>query len=337
MDNKNQKLFIAQFIATICVVVIHCGTITNHPIVHFFLKSMVCRIAVPFFFVNNAYFFRINSKREGYSKIWLRRIVRLYTIVFLLYIPFGVQLLQDTVDIQWNLWSILLALVVSFLYTGSIYHLWYFPALISSLAIVKYMFQRFRYKWIFLVCFLFFSVGSLETYSLFISNPMVISVMEKYFNIFFTTRNGLFFSPLFISIGFVLADNVHNLEKHRKLFIYGLVAACFLGGVEGIITFYNQGIDKNFMYFTIPFIFSLYGLLVISKSKIKSFENLNSYSKNIFLFHMILIQIFNMRHGEITPINGLFRLMLGVFVPISIVLFYNKIVKQISIFYKIKM
>lgn len=91
------------------------------------------------------------------------------------------------------------------------------------------------------------------------------------------------------------------------------------------------------MYFTIPFIFSLYGLLVISKSKIKSFENLNSYSKNIFLFHMILIQIFNMRHGEITPINGLFRLMLGVFVPISIVLFYNKIVKQISIFYKIKM
>ncbi|WP_255318409.1 acyltransferase family protein [Enterococcus hirae] len=82
MDNKNQKLFIAQFIATICVVVIHCGTITNHPIVHFFLKSMVCRIAVPFFFVNNAYFFRINSKREGYSKMWLRRIVRLYTIVF---------------------------------------------------------------------------------------------------------------------------------------------------------------------------------------------------------------------------------------------------------------
>ncbi|MEQ7189644.1 acyltransferase family protein [Enterococcus hirae] len=146
MDNKNQKLFIAQFIATICVVVIHCGTITNHPIVHFFLKSMVCRIAVPFFFVNNAYFFRINSKREGYSKMWLRRIVRLYTIVFLLYIPFGVQLLQDTVDIQWNLWSILLALVVSFLYTGSFYHLWYFPALISSLAIVKYMFQRFRYK-----------------------------------------------------------------------------------------------------------------------------------------------------------------------------------------------
>lgn len=143
MDNKNQKLFIAQFIATICVVVIHCGTITNHPIVHFFLKSMVCRIAVPFFFVNNAYFFRINSKREGYSKMWLRRIVRLYTIVFLLYIPFGVQLLQDTVDIQWNLWSILLALVVSFLYTGSFYHLWYFPALISSLAIVKYMFQRF--------------------------------------------------------------------------------------------------------------------------------------------------------------------------------------------------
>ena len=143
MDNKNQKLFIAQFIATICVVVIHCGTITSHLIVHFFLKSMVCRIAVPFFFVNNAYFFRINSKREGYSKMWLRRIVRLYTIVFLLYIPFGVQLLQDTVDIQWNLWSILLALVVSFLYTGSFYHLWYFPAffLLVPLKRIPYLYQ----------------------------------------------------------------------------------------------------------------------------------------------------------------------------------------------------
>lgn len=64
MKNKNQNLYIAQFIATVCVVVVHSGTIVSDPTLHFIVKSMICRIAVPFFFVNNAYFFRLNSKRE---------------------------------------------------------------------------------------------------------------------------------------------------------------------------------------------------------------------------------------------------------------------------------
>ena len=323
MKNKNQNLYIAQFIASVCVVVVHSGTIVSDPTLHFVVKSMICRIAVPFFFVNNAYFFRLNSKREEYSQKWLRKIVRLYTMTFILYIPLGIQLIQQTVHLHWGLLPIVL--VVSFFYSGSFYHLWYFPALVFSLVVVKYLVQKIGYRWMFFICFLLFSIGSIETYSAFFSNPLIVSYMEKYFSVFVTTRNGLFFSPLFVIIGFFLADNKCRLEKHFKLLFYGLVFTVLIGLFEGMIVFQNQGVDKNFMYFTIPLTMCLFGLLVISKNKISGFEKLKPYSQSVFLLHMMPIQIFNLWHDEITPLTGLFRTAIGVITPLIIAWGYGKV------------
>lgn len=328
MKNKNQNLYIAQFIATVCVVVVHSGTIVSDPTLHFIVKSMICRIAVPFFFVNNAYFFRLNSKREGHSLKWLRKIVYLYAVTFMLYIPFGIQLIQQTVQVHLGLLPI--ALIVSFFYSGSFYHLWYFPALVFSIVIVRYMLQKVGYRWMLLICFLLFSIGSIETYSAFFSNPLLVSGVEKYFSVFATTRNGFFFSPIFVLIGFVLADNKYKLKKYSKSLFYGLFLASLIGVFEGMIVFQNQGIDKNFMYFTIPFTVCLFGLLVITKNKISGFEKLKPYSQSVFLLHMIPIQIFNLWHNEITVVNGLFRVMMGVLIPLIMVWGFSMVRKTMS-------
>lgn len=65
MKNKNQKLYLAQFVATIFVVMIHSGTVIGNPIAHFILKNMICRSAGPFFFINNAYFFHLSASKNG--------------------------------------------------------------------------------------------------------------------------------------------------------------------------------------------------------------------------------------------------------------------------------
>ncbi|PTO40547.1 transcriptional regulator [Enterococcus mundtii] len=328
MKNKNQNLYIAQFIATVCVVVVHSGTIVSDPALHFVVKSMVCRIAVPFFFINNAYFFRMNSKREGDSLKWLRKIVRLYAVIFILYIPFGIQLIQQTVHVHLGLLPIVF--VTSFFYSGSFYHLWYFPALVFSIVMVRYMLQKLGYRWMLLICLLLFSIGSIETYSAFFSDPLLVLGVEKYFSVFATTRNGLFFSPIFVLIGFVLADNKYRLKKYSKSLFYGLILASLIGVFEGMIVFQNQGIDKNFMYFTIPFTVCLFGLLVISNNKISGFERLKPCSQSVFLLHMIPIQIFNFWHNEITVVNGLFRVMVGVVIPLIIVWGFGMVRKTVS-------
>lgn len=61
-NNRNSSIDIMQFICSILVVLIHVGTIVSNPIAHFFIKSILCRIAVPLFFINNAFFLGINIK-----------------------------------------------------------------------------------------------------------------------------------------------------------------------------------------------------------------------------------------------------------------------------------
>jgi len=118
MKRKNQKLYLAQMVAAICVVIIHVGTVVENPVAHFIIKSLICRIAVPFFFVNNAFFFRINADQIGYTKTWLKRLIISYTAVFVLYIPLGLQLMHQTVNIPWKFTPLLI--IASYFYSGSL-------------------------------------------------------------------------------------------------------------------------------------------------------------------------------------------------------------------------
>ncbi|HCB28195.1 alanine racemase [Enterococcus durans] len=328
MENKNQKLYLAQFVATIFVVMIHSGTVIGNPIAHFILKSMICRLAVPFFFINNAYFFHVNAPKSGYKKRWLVKILKTYFKFFLLYIPFGIQLISQSMDNQWNYLPIVV--VFSFLYSGSFYHLWYFPALLFSLLFVRIGINKLGYSCTFSICCGLFIVGSLETYSAYISNHTVVSILHKYLDLFLTTRNGLFFSPIFVLVGCYLADNRNRLVERKNKFYLGLVISGLLGVVEGILVFRNQGIDKNFMYFTIVFCGCLFAILLLSKNTNRDFESIKSYSQGISLLHMIPIQLFNLVQNEISPMYGVCRGILGVTIPIVGIRLYRYVKKRSS-------
>lgn len=327
MEGKNQKLYLFQFIATIGIVVIHVGRIVENPSVHFLIKNLICRVAVPFFFINNAFFYRSNEQKKGYSKRWLKKIVCIYSLAFIVYIPFGIKLLQQTLSMDWKLLPFVI--IVGYFYSGSFYHLWYFPALIVSLFMVKSLLKKIGYLKTFSLCILLFGIGSLETYSGFIKDPFLLTMMDRYFRLFLTTRNGLFFSPIFILFGYFLADNKNKLVNWRNQFKFGGYISLILATLEGIIIYQNQGIDKNFMYFTLVCSISLFGLLITSESNWKGCEQLKKYSLGIFLFHMIPIQLFNNWNVENTGINGFQRTLLGVFVPVFLIFIFELVNKYI--------
>lgn len=329
MQNRNQLLYFVQFLATVLVVIVHVGTIIPNPVGHFILKSMICRLAVPFFVVNNAFFFRLNCQTSESRHSWFMRMVKLYAFMYIVYLPFGWQMVDDLLNGNFHVSMIPLIVVYSFIYSGSFYHLWYFPALLFSVVVMRKYIIRFGYRRMMMLTFLLFSIGALETYSGYISNPTLMKYLEIYFKFFFTTRNGVFLSPIFILSGFFLADNKEKLRGWRKFFVNGLFVSLIIGFIEGSIVYQTPGRDKNFMFFSIPLIFCLFGLLIPSRVKTWEFEKLKKYSQVIFLFHLVPIQIFNYSRLEITPILGVQRVFLGIFVP-SICLFLYRILLKIS-------
>lgn len=47
-----------QFFASLLVILVHCGRLAENNGLHFLLKSLLCRLAVPFFLLLNGYFFK---------------------------------------------------------------------------------------------------------------------------------------------------------------------------------------------------------------------------------------------------------------------------------------
>ena len=88
INEKNIKRYdalnIARFIAALLVVAIHTSPIEGN--LGYLLCNVIARVAVPFFFVTSGYFFYIKFKENnGYKKIYIKKLVVLYTVWYILY------------------------------------------------------------------------------------------------------------------------------------------------------------------------------------------------------------------------------------------------------------
>lgn len=89
MENKTHyaSLDSMQFICAILVVLIHVGTLTDNPFLHFLIKSMICRIAVPLFFIASAFFYRKKSNLSPtYKRTWTINFIKKYLFLSIIYI-----------------------------------------------------------------------------------------------------------------------------------------------------------------------------------------------------------------------------------------------------------
>ena len=276
-----------QYLFAIAVILVHSGRLTSYEPLHFGLKSMLGRLAVPFFIVCASFFLKQSLGNSQKMKAYLVKIVKTYLFWSFVYLPYA-WLFFSSLHLPVYLFpaGILIALV----YLGMCYQLWYIPAFLLGLFLVNQLVKRLGMVWTGLITFLLYCWGLIETYSAYLDTTSLLKGYQLYSNLFFTARNGLFYTPIFIYMGYYLYDHFHaqafSIHRWQKLALaFGLLC------LEGIIIFQHEGIDKNF-FFLLPFVTVYFVNACLRSSFLKSYDlqYLKQMSIALYFSHPIFIE-----------------------------------------------
>lgn len=277
---------VLQFSFALLVIMLHSSRLFQNDILHFIQKSIFSRMAVPFFIVCSSFLVIVKTEQDlNYQKKYIQNYIKTYVMWSILFIPYGLFYFKS---LSLNPVLIPIAILVAIFYTGICYHLWYIPAFLTGLYLVDTAKKKISLKWIIFICFILFTLGSIETYSGFLENTQLLSYYYRYASVFLTSRNGLFFTPIFICIGYLLFENKESNLFTRHTFIKLIISFAFVC-IEGFIIFPNQGLDKNFLFTLIPFSMFLFNWAI----RTDIFRNQNfGYFKKLSMYYFFLHPIF---------------------------------------------
>ena len=276
-----------KWIAAALVVAIHTSPLeTINQTADFLLTRVLARLSVPFFFMVTGYFVLYGSYIAGkFVKIG-RAVIKLFLLylgITLLYLP--VRLYQfvgeEAVFSNSTLGEILLHTGKVFFFDGTYYHLWYLPAAGLGLLIAWVCLRMFGRKGAFLCTGLLYLIGLMgdSYYGLAEKIPLLRNFYETMFQAFSYTRNGLFFAPLFLLLGYEAAaktqfsreaavpiEEDHNTLRENKIFFYStLLLMCG----EGLILHILGWQRHDSMYLFLPFCMKgLFSILLTKESGI---------------------------------------------------------------------
>ena len=276
-----------QYLFAIAVILVHSGRLTSYEPLHFGLKSMLGRLAVPFFIVCASFFLKHSLGNSQKMKTYLAKIVKTYLFWSFVYLPYA-WLFFSSLHLPVYLFPA--GVLIALIYLGMCYQLWYIPAFLLGLFLVNQLVKRLGMVWTGLITFLLYGWGLIETYSAYLDTTSLLKGYQLYSNLFFTARNGLFYTPIFIYMGYYLYDHFHaqtfRIHRWQKLALaFGLLC------LEGIIIFQHQGIDKNF-FFLLPFVTVYLVNACLRSSFLKSYDlqYLKQMSIALYFSHPIFIE-----------------------------------------------
>lgn len=192
-------------------------------------SNILCRIAVPFFFLLSGYFLGERIKNSAKTISYVKKLIRFYLIYSVIYLPLS---FYGVINKGYSIWKILVRYLRGVLLTGSYRHLWYFLALIVSVGLLYLIVNKVKIndKALSGLCFVIYFVGVVgclfetELRSIvFLKGPI-----DFYFNIFDDTKNVFFFGFPFVALGYLVA-------KHREKFVFSTKYILFLIFSVGIM------------------------------------------------------------------------------------------------------
>ena len=137
---------------------------------------------------------------------------------------------------------------------STFYTIWFMPALALGLVIVFSLYQKLGLKKTFVVSVVLYVVGTLGlTYGFFGDKIKFIDVFLEWFcNYFNSTRNGIFYTPVFIAIGGLVAQRKERLKLWQSL-LGVIVSGIFLVAEAVILKVYVGGTGIDMAIFQIAF------------------------------------------------------------------------------------
>lgn len=249
----------------------------------YFFTHVFCRIGVPFFLMTTGYFVLDRALKDScVLKKYLFKILKLYGICMALYFP--INLYAHTFEGM----GILEILKTIFL-NGTFYHLWYFPALLLGLIIIFFLLKYIRNKNIvFLIVMILYFIGLFgDSYYGAIQNISVIkTIYDGIFLLFDYTRNGIFYVPIFLFLGYFIKTSETSMSSKNSFFAFLI----FLGlmFVEGAILHYLGWQRHDSMYlFLISVMY--FGFSFVSQVSSGNYPNIRNISTIIYVIHPLII------------------------------------------------
>ena len=330
MNTDTRFLNVMKFIMAIFVMVVHFSPFkTIHPLLHFISIHGFTRIAVPFFFLSSGYLLSEQGMIPPQRlKKTLTKLIKLYVFWTLIYSPLIVlQLVNTPSPLHWSI-----TLVRNLFFEGSFIHLWYFVASIIGLVMVTTLQRFIKTRFIFSLLIMLFILGVLgdSYYGLSITIPYLSTFKTTLFQFIYTTRNGVFFAPLFIYTGIIIKKLQPNFKKHT-LFV-SLLFTLILSFVE-IFFLRNQGWarDYNLTFFNYPL--SVFSFLISLRVKVSfNTDHFRSMATTLFYIHIyayVLVQAI-LYQGDITRFRnyGLLDFVLAFILSMGLTLLIHRF-KQI--------
>ena len=308
-----QNLNILKYISSILIIILHLRPFLNYSNeLDLAFNNIITRICVPIFFIITGYFVAKKEKvNENYIKEYIKKTIPLYLIWSLLYIPViigtiiqylpiineYISKINITLPLLIILSIILLPIIVliALCYTGVYYHLWYFPAIIFSLIVLKKWKQKFNIKYLLIISFILLLFGATETYYGVL--PLSIKrILSYYYNIFFTTRNFLFFGLFYVVLGYYIGTKEKAYSKYCFL---KLIVSFFLLTFEAILLHDTGRLNSNILLSCIPLTYYLFISAIYITNSVKLNFQFGTYSKYYYLIHPMVIFVISLLYKNI--------------------------------------
>ena len=172
-------------------------------------------------------------------------------------------------------------------FRGTMYHLWYFPAVILGVWIVYFLFKTLGKERTYIVVGGLYFIGIFgdSYYGIIQGNILLENLYHVIFRVFGYTRNGLFYVPIFLVLGAWLSRE-QTIEKWKS--VMGEVFS-FIGMIaEGIIlhTFDLQRHDSMYI-FLIPYMIYFFRLLLLWTGERN--KDVGKISLCIYIIHPLVI------------------------------------------------
>lgn len=279
---------------------------------NYFFSNFLARIASPFFFICSGFFaFRkINIESFKLKDItsYLIRLIILYVTWSLIYFPFTIK---EMLDKGYNVIQIVLECINCFFVKGSYFHLWFFPALIYSIVFISLCIKiKLPKKIIILIGIILYLLGLFnQSYYGFIEPLEKYGFFNNFHNLFInffgSSRNFIFNSLIFVSIGACLNDkSIFNFKLSFTLFVTSMI---LLFVEVYTLEYFNMILNHDMYLFLIPssiFLFTTIASININKNR-KIFRTMRSLSTIIFLVHNAIIVFLGIVFANYPIVNNI--------------------------------
>lgn len=300
-----QNLDLFRFLSSIIIIVLHARPFfTVSYEIDMAINNIIGRICVPFFFFISGYFAaKQEQKKPDYIRSYIRSMIPVYLLWSAVYLPWSLSLaapyiqqvsgLLCTIGLPTAIQNLLLlllvplAVIVALLYSGVYYHLWYFPALLLSMLVLRWWKRKYSLRGLLTVSFVLLLFGATETYYGF-CGQFFQSLLHYYYAVFFTTRNFLFFALFYVTLGYWMGKQEQPASS--LCFLKLLLSIATLVG-EGMLLQTTQRLDSNILLACVPLVYYLFSCLLYTNIHVPQLSEIpfRAISKYYYLVHPLMI------------------------------------------------